>query len=157
MSHSIIVKKKVTNLSPSVWVNKDDAGKDVIGRKNIQVSLEGGYSFRTTEGDEMFADILDFIRIGMTIEVGCSSITPAPYTQNQSTESGGEASTTKYFMNLQDVVLIDFVEPVRNEKFADRKKKDDELVFAHKASTRGSFGKKQDKPEPSAEDDNVVY
>lgn len=156
---SIIVKKKVTNLTANQWFNRDDSGQEIAGRKNIQVNLEGGYSFRSQEGDDNFEDILDFVRIGMVIEVACSDINPTPFKSQQSTESGDMVEVTRYFKNLVDPRLMDFSEPVRNEKFKDRPKKSDPLVFSHTEGKRRSFGKRNDKPEegPETGDDNVVY
>lgn len=156
---SIIVKKKVTNLTANQWFNRDDSGQEIPGRKNLQVNLDGGYSFRAQEGDDNFEDILDFIRIGSIIEVECSDINPAPFKSTQATESGDQVEVTRYFKNLVEPKLVDFSEPVRNERFKDRQKKADPLVFSHTEGKRRSFGKSNDKPEegPETGDDNVVY
>lgn len=158
---SITVRKKVTNITASQWMNRDDTGQEIAGKKNVQVSLEGGYSFRSQEGDENFADICDFIRISSIIEVACSDVIPVPYPSTQTTESGDEVTVTKYFKNLENPVLEDFSDPIRKEKFKDRQVKSDGLVFAHKESTRrGSFGKKTQKPEDNPAgtgDDGVIY
>lgn len=156
MERSIIIKKRVTGLNASVWVNKDDSGQEVLGKKNIQVNLEGGYSFRAFEGSDLFLDVVDYIREGMVVEVACMEIKPAPYVQTQTSESGAEIEIKKYWMNVEDPELIDFSEIVRNEKFASRQKKAEDLVFSHKAggSRFGKRGKKDEKPVVSNEEDS---
>lgn len=151
---SIIVKKKVTNLTANQWFNRDDSGQEIAGRKNIQVNLEGGYSFRSQEGDDNFEDILDFVRIGMVIEVECSDINPAPFKSTQATESGDSVEVTRYFKNLVEPKLVDFSDPIRNERFKDRQKKSETLVFAHTEGKKRTFGKKTDKPEDVADAEN---
>lgn len=157
----ITIRSKVTNLTGSMWINKDDSGQEVAGKKNIQVNMEHGYSFRAQEGDDLFSDISDYVRIGMELEVKCSGITPVQYETSQTTDSGGEVAVKRFFMNLNDVELVDIKEPVRNEKFSGLQKKDP-LVFAHHESNR-SFGRRGKKPSApqdetgGTEDETVNY
>jgi hypothetical protein len=127
----IVVKGKVISVRPDQWFNKDDQGNEIPGAKSILVSLTGGFSFRTKEGDDNYLDVQDYVRNGMVVSIECSNILPQPYQSTESTGSGAEVEVTRYFKNLEDPEIIDIEEPERKEKFAHLPKKD-ELVFAHR-------------------------
>jgi hypothetical protein len=128
----LTITQKVTNLSPSQFFNKDDAGVDQPGRKSIQVNMAGGFSFRTVEGDDMFQDVCDYVRIGTIIQVGFRDIDVKPYTTTQSTATGSEVEVTQYFKNLTEPTLKGIEEAERNPQFEGLQKKEEPLVFAHK-------------------------
>lgn len=132
LKQGVVVTKKVVNLLATQFTNKDDANNVIPGQKSILVSMAGGYSFRAKEGDDNFADIVDFVRTGTVLSVSCSGIKPSPYNQTQQTASGSEVEVTAYFQNLEDPEIVAIEEAERKEAFSNLQKREDSLTFAIK-------------------------
>lgn len=162
MSMEIKIKATVTTINASQWMNKNDDGTSTAGAKNIQVNLGGGYSFRCNQGEETFFIVENYVREGMILEMEVGSISPAPYQQTQTTESGAEFTITKYFLNLQDVKITDIQKPTISERFSHLEAAAAPLTYTSKEGGKGfGRGKKAEEKTPTkgaaSNDDDPVF
>ena len=154
----VTVEGVVTRKQGTQWFNRDEQGNEIKGSRNIQIGLAGGMSFRVAEGDRDFDIVAKKVRPGCIIIIEAGEIKPSPYKQEQTLESGAIVETTGYYLNLNDVTVLDVNKGEQSTATVDPElEDDDEFQFASQEGRQRKKRKTTYAKEGEGEGDEENY
>jgi hypothetical protein len=107
-SSHVYVCGPITRVGVTDWL--DESEKEITGQ-TLQVSLEGGWSFRINEGEQMYAAFDKYIRAGWMCEFIAGSVKTSTSTKDNETDTGSTYQTKTDYHNCSAVRILQMIPP----------------------------------------------